>query len=147
MYPENHQQCWWFQKALALPRLFIRAKRGTKKSSPVGEGGSRNVCKANLPRSEAEYVRLTDEESSVSSTSIHMFRFTQLGPLDVCFANSTVACDMLPYWGRLGLSDCHICGGRAMTASGGFFDEPIGSACGMPQGGKCQATSTAGGHD
>ena len=25
--------------------------------------------------------------------------------------------------------------GRAITASGGFFDEPIGSACGMPQGG------------
>ena len=29
LYPENHQQCWWFQKALALPSLFIRAKRGT----------------------------------------------------------------------------------------------------------------------
>ncbi len=25
--------------------------------------------------------------------------------------------------------------GRAITASGGLFDEPIGSACGMPQGG------------
>ena len=24
---------------------------------------------------------------------------------------------------------------RAITASGGLFDEPIGSACGMPQGG------------
>ena len=28
--------------------------------------------------------------------------------------------------------------GRAITASGGFFDEPIGSACGMPQGGYCK---------
>ena len=37
-----------------------------------------------------------------------------------------------------GEGDCHICGGRATTASGGFFDEPIGSACGMPQGGKCK---------
>ena len=26
------------------------------------------------------------------------------GPLDVCNANSTVACDMLPYWGRLWFS-------------------------------------------
>ena len=30
---------------------------------------------------------------------------------------------------------CHVCGGGATTASGVFFDEPIGSACGMPQGG------------
>ena len=37
-----------------------------------------------------------------------------------------------------GEGNCHICGGRATTASGGFFDEPIGSACGMPQGGKCK---------
>ena len=29
LHQENHQQCWWFQKALAMPRLFIRAKRGT----------------------------------------------------------------------------------------------------------------------
>jgi len=26
---ENHQPGWWFQKALALPRKNIRAKRGT----------------------------------------------------------------------------------------------------------------------
>ena len=40
-----------------------------------------------------------------------------------------------PHWGRLRLSDCHVCGGRATIASGGFFDEPIGSACEVPQGG------------
>ena len=28
--------------------------------------------------------------------------------------------------------------GRAIAASGGFFDEPIGSACGMPHGGLCK---------
>ena len=28
-----------------------------------------------------------------------------------------------------------VAGGGAITASGGLFDEPIGSACGMPQGG------------
>ena len=28
LYNENHQRGWWFQKALALPSLFIRAKRG-----------------------------------------------------------------------------------------------------------------------
>ena len=43
-----------------------------------------------------------------------------------------------PNWGRLRLSDCHVCGGRATIASGGFFDEPIGSACEMPQGGLCK---------
>ena len=39
--------------------------------------------------------------------------------------------------GRL-KNSCHICGGGANTASGGFFDEPIGSACDMPQGGYCK---------
>ena len=32
---ENHQQCWWYQKALALHSLFIRAERGTKRSLPL----------------------------------------------------------------------------------------------------------------
>ena len=48
--------------------------------------------------------------------------------------------------GRL-MDSSHICGSGATTASGRFFDEPIGSACGMPQGGLSQATSTAGGYD
>ena len=43
----------------------------------------------------------------------------------------------LPLEGKA-LYDCHICGVRATTASGGLFDEPIGSACGMPQGGLCK---------
>ena len=45
---------------------------------------------------------------------------------------SRQAAATFPHWGRQFSSDCHICGGRATTASGGFFDEPIGSACEMP---------------
>ena len=65
----------------------------------MGEGGSR---------------RLTDEESfsfvvNTSPTAIartpktHFIRFGEprSGPLDVCNANSTVACDLLSHWGRL----------------------------------------------
>ena len=48
---------------------------------------------------------------------------------------SRQAAATFPHWGRLVLSDCHVCGGRAITASGGLFDEPIGSAYEMPQGG------------
>jgi len=44
----------------------------------------------------------------------------------------------LPPLGKAFFSACHICGGGASTASGGFFDEPIGSACEMPQGGLCK---------
>ena len=40
----------------------------------------------------------------------------------------------LPLLGKA-KDSCHICGGRAITASGEFFDEPIGSAGGIPQGG------------
>ena len=65
--------------------------------------------------------------------SAYILRFA---PWQVCFAN--VAAATFPHWGRQKFSDCHICGGRAITASGGFFDEPIGSACGMPQGGRCK---------
>ena len=39
--------------------------------------------------------------------------------------------------GRL-KNSCHICGSGATSASGGSFDEPIGSACEMPQGGLCK---------
>ena len=39
--------------------------------------------------------------------------------------------------GRL-KDSCHICGSGATSASGGSFDEPIGSACEMPQGGLCK---------
>ena len=48
--------------------------------------------------------------------------------------------------GRQFLSDCRICGGGAITASGRSFDEPIGSACEMPRG-LSQATGGGGGHD
>ena len=51
-----------------------------------------------------------------------------------------------PSGGRQNVSGYRICGGRAMTASGGQFDKPIGLACKMPQGG-VQTTSTAGGYD
>jgi hypothetical protein len=74
LYPENRQQYWWFQKALALPSLFIRAKRET------------------LP--------FVDNKIEAIKMAI-----------DIYYFNS----------------------GRAIIASGGFFDEPIGSACGMPQ--------------
>jgi hypothetical protein len=33
LYKENHRQCRWFQKALAMPRKNIRAKRGTSLES------------------------------------------------------------------------------------------------------------------
>ena len=42
-----------FAKAV-LVRKGRRTFGAHKKPSPVGEGGSRNVCKANLPRSEAK---------------------------------------------------------------------------------------------
>ena len=48
---------------------------------------------------------------------------------------SRQAAATFPHWGRQIVRACHICGGRARPASGGLFDEPIGSACGMPQGG------------
>ena len=79
LYSENHQQCWWFQKALALPSLFIRAKRGTR---------------------------------PFANNKIHAINTA----IDIYYFNS----------------------GRAIIASGRFFDEPIGSACGMPQGGRCK---------
>ena len=40
--------------------------------------------------------------------------------------------------GRLKRDRCHICGSGATSASGGLFDEPIGSACEMPRGGCCK---------
>ena len=67
------------QKALALPRLFIRAKRGTR---------------------------------PFANNKIHAINTA----IDIYYFNS----------------------GRAIIASGRFFDEPIGSACGMPQGGRCK---------
>ena len=33
LYKENHRQCRWYQKALAMPRKNIRAKRGTSLES------------------------------------------------------------------------------------------------------------------
>ena len=45
------------------------------------------------------------------------------------------ACKFSPIYTREAEDSSHICGGRAIAASGGYFDEPIGSACGMPQGG------------
>ena len=33
LYKENHRQCRWFQRALAMPRKNIRAKRGTSLES------------------------------------------------------------------------------------------------------------------
>ena len=45
------------------------------------------------------------------------------------FANNKIQAN------KIAINIYYFNSGRAITASGGLFDEPIGSACGMPQGG------------
>ena len=104
LYPENHQQCWWFQKSFSFAQFIYSSEARSQVAFSCGRRGTTVVVDEELP--------CVKDTSSVSLTAA-----------------------TFPHWGRQISSDCHICGGRATAASGGFFDEPIGSACGMPQGG------------
>ena len=111
---ENHQQCWWFQKALALHSS--RRSGGSlvqrELSAKLTEG--LYSCKRMIKQSLRHGLPRTPKARKLAS-------------------GNPVAVPPPFTQGRLKYS-CHICGGGATTASGGFFDEPIGSACGMPQG-------------
>ena len=56
MYKENHRQCRWFQKALAMPSLAAATSLPLMREvdSPLGEDGGRETRSANsLPQSFA----------------------------------------------------------------------------------------------
>ena len=47
------------------------------------------------------------------------------GPLDVCNANSTVACDMLPHWGRRWFSGTPQVSTDGMISVGGYGGDRV----------------------
>ena len=94
-------------RSISIVGVDVPATRGHYRSPPHIRLLLKSVIYRSLllwekvPRNEA------DEEGVKGRCAMEKFVYvtdtssTASGPLDVCEANSTVACDMLPHWGRL----------------------------------------------
>ena len=69
LYKENHRQCRWFQKALAMPRINIRAKRGKVTKTDGEEIYGFRKCKKRCPTAISNSSRAL-HASDTKSTSL-----------------------------------------------------------------------------